>query len=218
MLQQTQAERVVGHYTRFLQVYPTPAELAAAAPAEVLSVWSGLGYNRRALRLREAARVIASTGWPTTQATLGELPGVGRYTAAAVACFAFGAQIATPDTNMRRVLGRWYGRTLHGNSLDEAAAAELPPGRAADWNQAVMDLGATCCKPLKPACSRCPVQAWCAGPETYAPPPPQPRFEGSARQARGAVVRTLVVMGSLTIEELAPASGMDHLRVRGGRR
>lgn len=211
MLQQTGAKRVVGYYRRFLDRFPDPFELATAAPGEVLALWSGLGYNIRALRLREAAIVIASSGWPPTEEKLRALPGVGLYTAAAVACFAFGEQIPTPDTNMRRVLSRWHGEPLAGKALTEAAGAEIPTGRASEWNQAVMDIGATLCKPLTPACERCPVEPWCAGPSTYVPPPSQPPFAGSARQARGAIIRHLVESGPLSIEELSSRIGADRL-------
>ncbi|MCB2223724.1 MAG: A/G-specific adenine glycosylase [Actinobacteria bacterium] len=206
MLQQTQAPRVVEPYRRFLDRYPTAADLAAAPAADVLAAWQGLGYNRRALRLREAARRIEAGGWPAP-GDLASLPGVGPYTAAAVACFAFGRQVAAPDTNARRVLSRWLGRPLDGAALRDAAAGELA-GDAADWNQAVMDLGALVCRPRDPSCGRCPVAAWCADPSVYEPPRPQGHFEGSTREARGAVVRHLAGHGPATAEEIARASGL----------
>ncbi len=213
MLQQTQADRVVPYFERFMARFPGPAELAAAAPAEVLGLWSGLGYNRRALRLQEAAGRIASEGWPRTAGDLQRLPGVGPYTAAAVACFAFGEPTPTPDTNLRRVLSRWSGRPLEGAELEAAARADMPPERASDWNQAIMDLGSLVCRPRDPSCGRCPVAAWCAGPETYVPPPKPGRFEGSLRQARGAVVRTLVSSPSATLAEIADITGLDPDRL-----
>ncbi len=202
MLQQTQAVRVVPYYRRFLERFPTAAALADASPAAVLAAWSGLGYNRRALRLQRAAQHVAAHGWPTTAAALQTLPGVGPYTAAAVACFAFGEAVPTPDTNARRVASRWHGRPLASAELAAALAAELPAGAAAEWNQAVMDLGATLCRPADPACDRCPVARWCAGPATYSPPRPQGRFEGSSRQARGAVLRALLAHGPLPPQAL----------------
>lgn len=209
MLQQTQAVRVVPFFEDFLARYPSPETLAAAPLAEVLAAWSGLGYNRRAIRLREAARSIAADGWPCDPTDLQNLPGVGRYTAAAVACFAFGAQLPTVETNVRRVVNRWHGRVLPERDLAEAARRELPPGRAADWNQAAMDLGATICRPRDPRCSDCPVVEWCAGPETYVAPPAQRRFRGSSRQARGAIVRTLVNQGPATVSLLSTKTDLD---------
>ncbi|NOY56765.1 MAG: A/G-specific adenine glycosylase, partial [Actinobacteria bacterium] len=170
MLQQTQASRVTGAYVRFLDRFPDPASAARADAAEILAIWSGLGYNTRALRLREAARSIVAHGWPTTAETLRSLPGVGPYTAAAVACFAFGEQVPAVDTNLRRVLSRWFGRPLDGAELADAADTQLADGSAADWNQAVMDLGATLCRPRRPVCASCPVASWCVGPDVYTAP------------------------------------------------
>jgi A/G-specific adenine glycosylase len=212
MLQQTQASRVAGHYERFLERYPTVEALAASSRAEVLAAWQGLGYNRRAARLHQAARQIAADGWPEP-ADLGSLPGVGPYTAAAVACFGFGAQVAAPDTNARRVLSRWHGTPLSNHALRDAAHDEVPAGRAADWNQALMDLGATVCRPRDPECDRCPVTSWCTDPTVYEPPRPQGRFEGSNREARGAVVRHLVQHSRADLAGIAAASGLPIGRV-----
>ncbi len=205
MLQQTQAARVARRYPAFVARFPTAAALAAAPLADVLAAWSGLGYNRRAQRLQQACRAVVRDGWPRTAAGLAELPGVGPYTAAAVACFAFGEQVAAADTNARRVLSRWRGAPLAGAALQEAAAAALA-GDARDWNQALMDLGATICTARRPACRECPVAGWCAGPAGYQPPRPQGRFEGSSRQLRGAVIRALVA-GPATAARLAHRTG-----------
>ncbi len=205
MLQQTQVDRVVRHFTRFMARFPTVEALSAAQFADVLRVWSGLGYNSRARRLLDAARVIAAKGWPTDVDGLGQLPGVGPYTAAAVASFALGERVAAVDTNSRRVLSRWHGEPLKGAGLDAAAAADLDED-AASWNQAVMDLGATICLPRAPRCDVCPVSTWCAGPDVYEPPRPQPRFDGSLRQIRGAVVRALVA-GTSTLDDLVDTTG-----------
>jgi A/G-specific adenine glycosylase len=190
MLQQTQAARVAGHYERFTAQFPTVESLARAPLSEVLEAWSGLGYTVRARRLRDAARIIVAEGWPTTAPDLERLPGVGPYTAAAVASFAFGARAVVVDTNVRRVLSRWAGTALGGAAL-RAAADEAAEGDAASWNQAVMELGATLCRPRLPRCGECPVSAWCTDPSIYRPPPRQGRFEGSHRQVRSAVLRGL---------------------------
>jgi A/G-specific adenine glycosylase len=188
MLQQTQVDRVIPRFSAFIARWPTVEALAAAAPIDVLAMWSGLGYNARAKRLHEAAQMVADEGWPTTVEGLRKLPGVGPYTAAAIASIAFGVTIPAVDTNLRRVLGRWEGSPLTGAAL--ARVAEEVVGRpAGDWNQALMDLGATICRPAAPRCDQCPVASWCADPTVYLPPPRQGRFEGSSRQLRGAVVR-----------------------------
>ena len=205
MLQQTQASRVIPFYERFTARFPSAADLASADLKDVLALWTGLGYNSRALRLRETARIVTRDGWPTTPVGLVELPGIGPYTAAAVASFAFGEQVATVDTNLRRVLSRWHGESLSGPTLHSVADDDLGHP-AADWNQAMMDLGATRCLPRNPDCTRCPVAQWCVGPDSYRPPTPQGRFEGSARQLRGAVVRSLVG-GEATGREIAGHTG-----------
>lgn len=205
MLQQTQAPRVVPFYERFVTRFPTVESLSTADLQDVLSMWSGLGYNSRALRLREAARKIQADGWPTTPGALIELPGVGPYTAAAVSSFAFGVSVPAIDTNLRRVLSRWNGEPLNGAPLQAAAIVALGDP-AADWNQAMMDLGATKCVSKMPLCGSCPVKDWCSGPASYAPAPAQGRFEGSARQLRGAIVRSLV-RGDATFRDIVQQTG-----------
>lgn len=189
MLQQTQVSRVVPAYLAFLERFPTVESLAATPLREVLSAWQGLGYPVRARRLREAARMVTEEGWPRTARDLRRLPGVGPYTAAAVASFAFGEHVAVVDTNVKRVLSRWHGDPLGGTALDETADRAIA-GDAATWNQAMMELGATVCRPA-PACERCPVRSDCVDPSIYTPPPRQAPYEGSIRQVRGDLLRLL---------------------------
>jgi A/G-specific adenine glycosylase len=183
MLQQTQVARVVPRYEAWLTRWPTVDALAAATLEAVLREWVGLGYNRRAMRLWEAARVVARDGWPER---LQDLPGVGPYTAAAVGSFAFGRQEVALDTNARRLFARL------------GAALVPPPGRAADFNQATMELGATVCTARTPRCGACPLRAGCGGP---APPPARARarerFEDSNRWVRGRVVEALAAGADL---------------------
>lgn len=205
MLQQTQAARVGPYYDRFMERFPTLETLSDAPLADVLEAWSGLGYNGRAMRLREVAKHIVMRGWPSDVLGLQELPGVGPYTAAAIASFAFGARVPAIDTNLRRVLSRWYGEPLDGPVLRSAAEAALADD-AGSWNQAMMDLGATTCRPRNPLCEVCPVEEWCSGPQAYVSPHPQARFEGSARQLRGAIVRA-VVRAPQSFEDLRRETG-----------
>ena len=180
MLQQTQAARVVPYYERFLARFPDPAACAAAPAAAVLRAWSGLGYNRRALALHRAAGVVAREGWPDD---LSSLPGVGPYTAAAVASFAFGASVLAVDVNVRRVLSR---RGLE--------VAEPSP----QLNQALMELGATVCTARAPRCDVCPLAEGCEGPGGAAPRGRAPaRFEDTDRFVRGRVVAALAEGSSL---------------------
>jgi A/G-specific adenine glycosylase len=197
MLQQTQVARVVPYYEAFLERFPSEAALAGAPAADVLRMWSGLGYNRRALALQAASVVVARSGWPRTVEGLLALPGVGPYTAAAVASFAFGVQAAAVDTNVRRVIERFDRRRRRAPELSRRADALLPPGRAADWNQALMELGATVCTARAPACDACPAAACRShGRPDVAPTARRAsdrvRFEDTDRFVRGRVVAALV--------------------------
>ncbi len=170
MLQQTQVDRVLPKYQQFLAAFPTLADLAAAPTADVISAWVPLGYNRRAISLQAIARqVIAEYDGriPDTIDELLKLKGIGRYTAGAIACFAYRQQVATVDTNIRRVLHRIFLGLEHPepqvNDAQMLTLAEqvLPAGQAYDWNQALMDLGATICTSNNPQCTGCPLQTTC---------------------------------------------------------
>ena len=169
MLQQTQVDRVVPRYLRWLEQWPTPSALAAAPAGDVIRVWQGLGYNRRALALHRAAAVVAADGWPDD---LTRLPGVGAYTAAAIRNFAFGEDVLPRDVNVDRVQRRT------GHSFSGAAA------------QALMDLGATICLARIPRCDTCPLAATCPSRGTRDEPArKQGSFEGSFRQRRAETLR-----------------------------
>lgn len=169
MLQQTQVETVSPYFERWMARFPTLEALAAASEQEVLALWEGLGYYSRARNLWRAARQVWEAGgqMPRTAADLALLPGVGRYTAAAIASMAFGQDEAALDGNIRRVLARIFNVTLPARSpegerqLWALAQQHLPPGRAGDYNQALMDLGSQICTPRAPACLVCPLQALC---------------------------------------------------------
>jgi A/G-specific adenine glycosylase len=181
MAQQTQVERVVPRWERWLERWPTVEALSAAAAADVIREWQGLGYNRRALSLHRAAQRVALHGWPDD---LTELPGVGRYTADAVACFAFGRDVLPVDVNVRRVQERT------GYRFGAAAA------------QALMDLGATVCLARIPRCGICPLAGLCPSRgRRYEPLRKQGPFEGSFRQRRAATLR-LVAEGGRALVEL----------------
>jgi A/G-specific adenine glycosylase len=170
MLQQTQVQRVLPKFEQFLAAFPTLADLAAASTAEVISAWVPLGYNMRAVRLQSIARQVTNEyggSLPDTIEELLKLKGIGRYTAGAIACFAFKKQVAMLDTNIHRVLHRiFFGLDLSepGFTNDQRltfAEQVLPDGKAYDWNQALMDLGATLCTSTNPQCSLCPLQSAC---------------------------------------------------------
>lgn len=170
MLQQTQVDRVLPKYRQFLEAFPTLADLAQTSTAEVLSIWVPLGYNRRAVNLQAIARqVMAEYGGklPSTVSDLLKLKGIGRYTAGAIACFAYHQQVATVDTNIFRVLHRAFlglelpQARLSTNAMFTFAEQLLPSNEAYNWNQALMDMGATICTSANPQCARCPLQEHC---------------------------------------------------------
>ena len=175
MLQQTQVDRVVPRYLRFLERWPAVDALAAAPTADVIREWQGLGYNRRAVSLHRAARAIAERGWPDD---LTELPGIGRYTAGASANFACGREVLRVDTNVRRVPER------SGGYFDASCA------------QALFDLGATICLARIPRCGECPLGERCPSRgRRYEPLRRQSRFEGSFRERRAVALRAIAAGG-----------------------
>jgi len=193
MSQQTQMERVLPRWHRWLERWPTIDSLAAAPAADVISEWQGLGYNRRALSLHRAAQDVAAHGWPDD---LTELAGVGPYTAAAIGNFAFGHDVLPLDTNVRRVQERT------GASFDASCA------------QALFDLGATICLARIPRCGECPLAALCPSRgRRYEPLRKQSRFEGSFRQRRAATLR-LVATAERPLGEL-DQEAVESLRADG---
>jgi A/G-specific adenine glycosylase len=183
MLQQTQVDRVRPRYLAWLERWPTVESLACAPRSEVIREWQGLGYNRRAVNLHRAAQQIVAEGWP---ADLTRLPGVGRYTADAVARFAHDADVLPVDTNVRRVLERTGGEF------------------GCESAHALMDLGATICLARVPRCRACPLAGACPSRgHRFEPQRRQGRFEGSFRQRRAEILR-------LVAEEARPATGLDE--------
>jgi len=205
MAQQTQMPRVMASYERFMAAFPTLEALAAASLGDVIRVWAGMGYNTRAVRLHRAARAIARDGWPRTAAALERIDGIGPFTAAIIASFAFGEPAACVDTNVRRVLGRLAGdESTSGKGLQRLADEWMASESPARWNQALMDYGARVCAP-RPRCGDCVVARWCPSRERYAfpgvaderaaytarPRKKEPRYEGSTRFFRGKIIDAL---------------------------
>ena len=162
MLQQTRVDTVIPYFERFLARFPTPEALAAAPMDALLYAWSGLGYYSRARNLHKAATVVASAGgFPQTLDGLLDLPGVGPYTAAAIASIALGLDVAAVDGNIERVLSRLHRYRGPRAGIAPLTERHLPKGRAGDYNQALMDLGATICTPREPRCETCPISGAC---------------------------------------------------------
>src|SRR5271167_3184483 len=164
MLQQTRVAAVLDHYARFMQRFPTVQALAAAREPSVLAAWSGLGYYHRARRMHQAAKMFVRERqgeFPRTAEAWRGLPGIGRYTAAAIASIAFGEAVAAVDGNVERVLGRMLGRDAARKNVWQSAEELLDRRCPGDFNQAMMELGATICTPRAPQCALCPLNAWC---------------------------------------------------------
>lgn len=228
MLQQTQVDRVIPKYHEFLGRFPTLAALASAPVADVIRAWAPLGYNRRAVRLHQLAKLIVEQRGgqlPSEPDELIKLPGLGTYTAAAVACFAFDRPVPTLDTNVRRVLGRVLSdqpglAAGSGRALVAAANSAVPDDRPGDWNQALMDIGATVCTARTPACHRCPLGEACAAGRTFRQRPDRSvrraaegrvayraegPYLGSTRFYRGRIVERLRKLAPgtyLTVDDL----------------
>jgi A/G-specific adenine glycosylase len=196
MLQQTQASRIAERFPTFMARFPTADSLASASTAAVLAAWSGLGYNRRALALRQSAAVIARDGWPRDVQGLSKLPGIGPYTARAVASLAFDMPVGVVDTNVRRWLLRRFGGPDEPRRLQRLSDALAVLGKGTEvaaWTHATMELGAAICRSRDPRCELCPVARGCPsrGRAATVAVPRQPHLRGSDRAYRGAVLRLL---------------------------
>jgi len=222
MLQQTSVARVLPKFDAFITHFPQPSDLASAPLGEALVLWEGLGYPRRCRNLREAARVIQRDHGgrvPDNLDDLLALPGVGPYTARAILAFAFAQDVAVVDTNVARVLSRIAGEPMKLASTQALADELVPRGRAWEWNQIMMDFGATVCTARNPKCDQCALTDICAwaGDVTQADPAattqgtsrPQAKFEGSDRQARGRALRA-VALQPLTDSEVFAAMELSN--------
>jgi A/G-specific adenine glycosylase len=230
--QQTQAPRAAEHWQRFIARFPTVAALAAAGPADVQRAWRGLGYNRRALAIWRAARTIESEHVgtvPDSVEALETLPGVGPYTARAVAAIAFGRRVGAVDVNVRRVIGRMVASDhspIGAAEMQRLADRAVPQGRPDEWTHAVMDLGALLCRPRDPRCSECPANPWCrfaAGDRLERKVPvdvdrarrANPSFPSTTRWLRGRILdRLRAAPGSSWVTIDAPIGSHDAPRIR----
>jgi A/G-specific adenine glycosylase len=197
MLQQTQVDRVIPYYNKFLKKFPTATSLANAQPRDLLIEWSGLGYNRRAFFLQKAAWGL-SKNTPQTIDELRSLPGIGHYTANAVAAFSWDKGVTAIDTNIRRIFSRYF---FDGEGTIESINKKIieeTPDKGREWNNALMDVGSMICTATKPKCEQCPFNKGCEAYKNgnqdnyFRIAPPQPRFHGSKRQYRGAILKVLL--------------------------
>ncbi|MPZ12910.1 MAG: A/G-specific adenine glycosylase [Chloroflexi bacterium] len=213
MLQQTQVDRIVPYFEAFVERFPTLADLAAAETHEVIRLWGGLGYNRRAVQLRNLARIVMEQyggELPQDRHALLALPGVGPYTAGALLSIAFAHDEPAMDTNVRRVVGRYaFGESVSPSELERAARDFVPPGRAGEWNQALMDLGSSICLSRQPHCLICPLQTGCRGKgrvldgETARGASPKTPYLRSTRYYRGRLLAQLRFLPADTVVPLS---------------
>ena len=202
MLQQTQASRVMAKYKTFLERFPNPTLCASSTPGKVIELWSGLGYNRRAINLHRTAKTIAEKyngTVPDELSLLLDLPGIGDYTARAILAFSFEKDVAVVDVNVKRVLSRLEGRTLSMKEAQSIADLTLLTGEGWRWNQAMIEIGATICTARKAKCDKCPLKETCTWTKNQAATDPAiavkskrlETFEGSDRQGRGKLISAL---------------------------
>ena len=228
MLQQTQVARVVPKYEAFLVAFPTAAACAETSVGAVVTLWAGLGYNRRAVNLhRTATLVVAEHGGrlPDDLDQLLRLPGIGPYTARALLVFAWERDVGVVDTNAARVLARELGRSLTRGEVQQRADEVVPPASGWAWNQAMLDLGATVCTSRSPGCGECPLAPSCRWHRAGNPEPDPARgsagvstgqstFEGSDRQGRGRLVDALRRQDAIAPGRLAAAAGWPDDPIR----
>ena len=204
MLQQTQASRVIEKYHVFLNRFPDPTSCANSSPGEVIELWSGLGYNRRAINLHQSAKVISTKYQgvvPNELQSLLELPGIGDYTARAILAFSFEKDVAVVDVNVKRVFSRLKGKVMSMKEAQVNADQNLPAGEGWRWNQAMIEVGATLCTARITHCCACPFETTCIWTKDQTKPDPaiSPKemrqkpdsFEGSDRQGRGKLISAL---------------------------
>lgn len=228
MAQQTQVARAAAYWERFMERFPTIESLAATTPADVLRVWAGLGYDRRALALWRAARIVVAEHGGRIPATLRELealPGVGPYTARAVAALAFGQPVGAVDVNVRRVLGRIVAgsaEALPGRVIQLVADDAVPADAPGRWTHAVMDVGATLCRPRAPRCGECPAMRSCryarhrsAVPAQDAAPGPRPRV-GATRERAAPFTSTDRWLRGRILDRLRASPDGVWVRLDGG--
>lgn len=222
MAQQTQVDRVAPKWKAFMEVFPTVSHAANASQADVVRMWDGLGYNRRAIYLHKTARIIVEQyggNFPTALDELLKLPGVGPYTARAVCVFAFEQQQGVVDTNVGRVFARLGGETLTAHQVQAHADEAVPANASWEWNSALLDFAAGICTKRVPKCNECPVASSCVWRGVGTDPAtgsafvttPQSKFEGSFRQGRGRIVHALRIRPH-TIDELSEIVGWTRTK------
>ena len=200
--QQTQLERANKYYKKFILEYPNPTKMAAASRREILKLWSGLGYNNRAIRMHQSSKILSNKTFEDLYPNFMELPGVGEYTNSALLSFAYGEKVITVDTNVKRILGRYFKIDNIDKFIEKNQKDLLSYYNSRDFNQALMDLGSKVCTNRRPKCNICPLEKQCMKYINEKRQKHEP-FENSNRQKRGQVIKILINTKKVHSSELA---------------
>ena len=200
--QQTQLDRANKYYKKFISEYPNPEKMALSSKKKILKLWSGLGYNNRAVRLHESAKILSKKSFNELYPNFMGLPGVGEYTNSALLSFAYGEKVITVDTNIKRVLGRYFKEDNINKFIEENKKDLLKYFHSRDFNQAVMDLGSYICTNTNPKCNICPLEQQCMKYIKLTTQQQEP-FQNSNRQKRGQIVNILINTKKVHSSELA---------------
>jgi len=213
LAQQTQLERANNYFKKFIEVFPSPKSMANSSLNIILQMWSGLGYNNRAKRLYEASKIIEKKGFNQIYPNFDDLPGVGPYTKNAILSFAYGEKVLAIDTNIERIIQRYFGLNDTKNFFKENSKYFLQKVDSREINQAFMDFGSSICKSTKPMCSTCPIERECSKYFSNRKSTKE-NYKGSNREVRGKIVKLLVNEGSINNLKLLEELNEDSEKVK----
>ena len=213
LAQQTQLERANNYFKKFIEVFPTPKSMANSSLKIILQMWSGLGYNNRAKRLYEASKIIEKKGFNQIYPNFDYLPGVGPYTKNAILSFAYGEKVLAIDTNIERIIQRYFGLNDTKNFFKENSKYFLQKVDSREINQAFMDFGSSICKSTNPMCSTCPIERGCSKYFSNRKSTKE-NYKGSNREVRGKIVKLLVNEGSINNLKLLEELNEDSEKVK----
>ena len=210
--QQTQIDRANTYYQKFIKKFPTPESMSQSSLKTILKMWSGLGYNNRAIRLHESSKLIAEKGFKNIYPNFESLPGVGQYTKNAILSFAYGDKVLALDTNLERVLTRYFAIDSTKDYVKKYSGFLLAGVKSRDLNQALMDLGSSICTSSNPKCDICPIERGC---EKFILKSKNPieKFKGSNRELRGKIIKLLLVENEITIKEIVDKTSEDEEKI-----
>ena len=210
--QQTQLDRADKYFQKFIKEFPTPNDMATSSFKKILEMWSGLGYNGRAKRMFESSKIIAEKSFDDLYPDFQQLPGVGPYTENAILSFAYNEKVITEDTNVKRIISRYFGTDNPKKYIDNFSSLLLQNTNSRNLNQAFMDFGSSICKPRGPLCSDCPLEDACKKYFNYETRPIE-KFSGSNRELRGKLIKLLLKKGKLNVKTIQQELDIDQDRL-----